>query len=625
MVKDPIVVGIDLGTTKSVIGIWRNSEPFIIPDKAGSRSIPSLVLVTSSEEIFAGTSAKRHPERYKGKNITISSVKRLMGKKGETGWGWWKTYPQEVSAFVLTELKNQAEGFLGEEVKKAVIAIPSHFDENQRRATKEAAVIADLEVLRLLNEATAAALAYGHNRQRNEKILIFDLGGGTCDISILEIGGDVFEVKCTVGDSKLGGDDFDQVIVNYIMDKLTSEFGKVEFDHIQKLMLQEISETAKKELSSNQEASIYIPGFIRNGSKYNDLNITIDRNTFEELSKALFERINMLLNRALNDSNITPIDLDSILLLGGSSRIPYVRNIFKSTLGTKPFTGVDPETCVAQGAIIEAAVLSGKVKDVLLLDVIPSSYGIGMKDGVFSPIIERNTTIPAKKSQIFTTSEDNQMTIPIIVYQGEGKFTKDNTFLTSFELKHIPPAPKGVPKIEVSFDIDADDILNVSAKDLGTGKKQVISVKGVYGLNNTQIKIMKERLKSWIFGREIRTTIVVLKDTAKYLFSKKVPALNRKEILDLEKTIGLLDRIIEKGVFDKKAKNTIASAQIDIEKAQLKVVKYERIVRDIVYLTDKIGELVPLLSSIDEKESMILNQGKDLLKDYIERKLPYDD
>lgn len=487
-----MILGIDLGTTKSVAGIWHEGKARIIPDSAGNLSIPSLVLVTQDQKICVGRKAQNHPQKYSGKNITISSIKRLTGKRGETGWGWWKTYPQEVSAFILSELRSQSEKYLGQKITDAVISIPSHFDESQRRATKEAANIAGLNVLRLMNEATAALLSYGENprnRERDQNVVVFDLGGGTLDICVATIGAGVYEVKCVEGDSNLGGDDFTQVIEDYVLSTIQKEHGKsIELDQVQKMLLREASENAKIELSSGQTANISFPGFLRIGTKFCDLSLSVDRPTFESLSKHLFDRCIDLLNKAITSSKLSPSDIDALLLLGMSSHIPHVRTIilqdlkehrrhslFKKGrsrgLRVDPFKGADPEICVAEGAIIQSAVFSGDVKDVLLLEALPCSYGVRLEEDEFSVILAKNTCPPKKHSKIFTTSRPNQRSITLDIFQGESKKASENNFLNTIELSNILPAEAGVPQIEVTFDVDANMIVNVSARDLATGSK----------------------------------------------------------------------------------------------------------------------------------------------------------
>lgn len=514
-----MILGIDLGTTKSVAGFWRDGKVNTIPDRAGNLSIPSLVLVTQDQNIIVGRKAQNHPERYSGKSITISSVKRLVGKKGEMGWGWWKTYPQEVSAFILTELRRLCEEYLGEKIRDVVIAIPSHFDESQRRATQEAAQIAGLNPLRLLNEATAACLTYGLTRlpsqKEVQKVLVFDLGGGTLDVSITELGDGVYEVKCIEGDSMLGGDDFTQVIEDYVLDIVRKKYGKeVEFDHAQRVLLKEASENAKIELSARLSANISFPGFIRIGTKFHDINVSIDGSTFETLSKHLVDRCVDLLKKAINAAALRPSDLDALLLLGGSSRIPFIREKIIQDLSEdpprsffrkrkakgfmiEPFTGVDPEVCVAQGAAIQAGVFEGSIKEVLLLEALPSSYGVQLEGDEFSIILSKNTTVPTRCSKIFTTASTNQSSISIGIFQGENEKASENTFLGTLNLSNILPAEAGVPQIEVTFDVDANMIVNTYAKDLATGKEQNLLVKSPYGLNEQQMGLMIMKLDRW--------------------------------------------------------------------------------------------------------------------------------
>jgi molecular chaperone DnaK len=503
-------VGIDLGTTKSVIAYWQYGKPHIIPDGSGNLSIPSLVLVTPDEKIYVGRKAQRHPLRYESKNITISSVKRLMGVKGETTWGSWNTYPQEISAFILAELKYQAETYFGDEITDAVIAIPAHFNENNRRATKEAAQIAGFNVLCLVNEAVAATMVYGLDRRNEEKVLVFDLGGGTLDVSVIEIGEGVFEVICVEGDSKLGGDDFDQVIVDYVMRQIYNKYGSdIELNPFQERILKDISERAKIELSSATTAQIRIPGFLNIGNQYYDLDVTLDRRTFESLSEDLFRRAVYILKKALDFAGLGPSDIDALLFLGGSSRIPYFKITIKKEFGLSPFTGVDPETCVAQGAAILAATRKGRMKEALLLDVTPNSYGVGMKGDKFHKIIKKNTTLPTKKTGVFTTIEDNQTAIPIRIYEGESEKASENTYLGTLTLEGIPPARAGTIEMEVTFDIDANGIVHASAKDttLGDGKDMTVRVDSPYRLNEVQLRTMRRNTDTWLLERRLEKTV----------------------------------------------------------------------------------------------------------------------
>ena len=620
-------VGIDLGTTKSVIGVWRDGRCRIIPDNTGHQSIPSLVLVTADDRIIAGRQAQTYPDRYRSKNITISSVKRLMGREGETGWGWWKAYPQEVSAFILAELKSQAERYLSEEIKQAVIAIPSHFDEAQRRATKEAAEIAGLEVIRLLNEATAAVLAYGFNRQVDETTLVLDFGGGTLDISVVELGGGIHQVKSIEGDSKLGGDDFDQVVLNYILDKVHQQYGSaIEWDPIQKAMLKETAEKAKIEMSSTLTTQIYIPGFLRIGHKFCDLNILLERQEFEDRSRSLVDRTMTLMEKALNSDYLQAAQLNSLLLIGGTSRIPFIREAVRKKFGREPITGVDIETCVAQGAVIQAAVLQGGLSDLMLLDCIPSSYGIGLKDDIFSPLIPKNTTIPTIGSQIFTTTMDNQSAIPIAIYQGESQKACENNFLGTVELRDIPPAAAGVPQIEVTFDVDPNMIVRVKARDKGTGKEQAIQVKSPYGLNNTQVKVMHQRLESWLSERQIsdiKSNIDLLISVIEKTLTESAIALSWDEILTLRECRASLSGTKTKKCSYKELASIVHATRTIVEKTQQKTVQYEKAVQDISNLAVKVERLAPLMGS--EKSFILLTQGVDLLNDYIQRHSSFDE
>jgi len=534
------VLGIDLGTTKSAVGVWDGRKPLILSSEFGSQSIPSLVMVTPDGEIYAGLRAARHPDRYNSKNITISSVKRMIGSKGETGWGWWKSYPQEVSSFILSELRQRAETLLESEVNRAVIAIPSHFDEAQRRATKEAATIAGIEVLRLINEATAAILAYGIARQADETVVVFDLGGGTLDVSVAEIGGGVFEVKTIEGESNLGGDDFTQVIIDYVTEQVRKKTGtEMAPDAAHILMLREAADRAKIDLSSSQSTTVHIPGFLSCGSKHTDLLVEISRDTFEALCKPLLDRAIDLLRKALHRAGVRKPD--ALLLLGGSSRIPILRQRVRAELNVEPFTGVDPETCVAQGATILAGILTGDLKDVLLLDVMPSSYGVGMQGGTFSTVIERDTTVPTKHSQLFTTTVDNQGTIGIDLFHGNGKLCADNTYVGHIDLDGIPPAPKGVPQIEVTFDADPNMIVRAIARDLGTGREREVTIRSPFGLTQVQVSMMAKRLGRWKERRSLldalpRATAIQQRITE--LLQRNRKLLDHDEISVLEARAG---------------------------------------------------------------------------------------
>ena len=620
-------VGIDLGTTKSAIGVWRDGVCRIIPDSFGHQSIPSLVLVAADERILAGRQAQKHPDRYRGKNVTISSVKRLMGRKGETGWGWWKAYPQEVSAFILAELKSQAERYLGEEIKRVVIAIPSHFDEAQRRATKEAAEIAGLEVVRLLNEATAAVLTYGFSRHGDESTLVFDFGGGTLDISVVEFGEGTYQVKSIEGETRLGGDDFDQVILNHIMGRVNEEYcSTIELDPIQTAILKEAAERAKVELSSTLATTIYIPGFLRSKHDFRDLDISLERSTFERISKHLVDRAVMLISKALNSAGVKVSDLDSVLLLGGTSRIPIVREAVRKQLGREPITGVDIETCVAQGAVIQAAVLQGLLGEVLLLDCIPSSYGIGLKGDVFSPLIPKNHTIPTSASQMFTTTTDNQSSIQITVYQGESKKASENSFLGTIELADIQSAPVGSPQIEVTFDVDTDMIVRVKARDVGTRRERTVEVKSPYGLNGPQIKVMHQRLKSWLSERRIpdlKSDIGLLISDIEKVLAGRAAALSWGEIVMLRQhSASVSETLTRRSSFGELTSILRATSSI-LEQTRRKIARYEGVIKDIDALSAKVRNLGPLMEG--EEALTLLTRGIDLLKDCLERDSSFEE
>lgn len=488
------VVGIDLGTTNSVIANMEGGEPVVIPNAEGSRITPSVVAFKKDGERLVGEMAKRqaiiNPDR------TILSIKRHMGTNYKVKIDDKEYTPQEISAMILQKLKQDAEAYLGEEIKQAVITVPAYFSDSQRQATKDAGRIAGLEVLRIINEPTAAALAYGLDKEEDQKILVFDLGGGTFDVSILELGDGVFEVKATSGNNRLGGDDFDQRIIDYLAEEFKKEHGiDLRQDRTALQRLKEAAEKAKKELSSVVSTNINLP-FItadQNGPKH--LDYTLTRAKFEELTADLVEKTMGPTRRALEDAGLTPDDIDKVILVGGSTRIPAVQEAIKKLIGKDPYKGINPDEVVALGAAIQAAVLSGEIKDVVLLDVTPLSLGIETLGGVFTKIIERNTTIPTSKSKIFTTAADNQTTVDIHVLQGERPMAKDNITLGRFQLTGIPPAPRGVPQIEVTFDIDANGIVHVSAKDKGTGKEQKITIKSNTGLSEEEIQKMIEDAK----------------------------------------------------------------------------------------------------------------------------------
>jgi molecular chaperone DnaK len=483
------VIGIDLGTTNSCMAVMEGGEAVVIPNAEGGRTTPSVVGFSKTGERLVGQVAKRqmisNPER------TIASIKRRMGSNFKVNIDDKEYTPQEISAMILQKLKADAESYLGEKIEKAIITTPAYFTDAQRQATKDAGRIAGLEVLRIINEPTAAALAYGLDKEKDQTILVFDLGGGTFDVSILELGEGIFEVKATSGNNLLGGDDFDLRIVDWLVAEFKKDTGiDLRHDRMAMQRLREAAEKAKIELSGVTTTNINLP-FITadaNGPKHLDLNLT--RAKFEDLTADLVEKTMGPTRQALADAGLEPKDIDKILLVGGSTRTPAVQEAIRKFLGKEPHKGINPDECVAVGAAIQAGVLAGEVKDVLLLDVTPLSLGIETLGNVFTKLIERNTTIPTSKSQIFSTAADGQTTVEIHVLQGERPMASDNKTLGKFLLTGIPPAPRGVPQIEVKFDIDVNGIVNVSAKDLGTNKAQSITITGTSNLSEEEIKRM---------------------------------------------------------------------------------------------------------------------------------------
>lgn len=480
------IIGIDLGTTNSCVSVMEGGEPVVIPNSEGDRTTPSVVAFSKDGERLVGKIAKN--QAVTNPENTVISIKRDMGTNKKVKIGAEEFSPQEISAMILQKLKADAESYLGQKVTEAVITVPAYFSDSQRQATKDAGKIAGLNVLRIINEPTAAALAYGVEKENEQKVLIYDLGGGTFDVSILEIGDGVFEVLATSGNNRLGGDDFDNKIMDFLVEEFKKETGiDLGQDTVAKQRLKEAAENAKKELSQAGQTTINLPFITADATGPKHMNITLTRAKFEELIKDLVAKTIEPVNNALRDAKLQASDLDQVLLVGGSTRVPLVQEEVKKITGKEANKGINPDECVAIGASIQGGVLSGDVKDLVLLDVTPLSLGLETYGGLFTKLIERNTTIPTKKTQVFTTAADGQTSVDVHVLQGEREMAANNKTLGRFQLTGIPPAPKNVPQIEVTFDIDANGIVHVSAKDLGTGKEQKIAITSSTNLTEEDI------------------------------------------------------------------------------------------------------------------------------------------
>ena len=566
------IIGIDLGTTNSCVAVMEGGEPTVIANAEGARTTPSVVAFTKTGERLVGQVAKRqavtNPDR------TVISIKREMGTNYKVNIDDKAYTPPEISSMVLAKLKADAESYLGETVSQAVITVPAYFSDAQRQATKDAGKIAGLEVLRIINEPTAAAFAYGMDKENDQKVMVYDLGGGTFDVSILDIGDGVFEVLATNGDTRLGGDDFDDAIIQYLVAEFKKENGiDLSSDRMAMQRLKEAAEKAKIELSGVTTSNINLPFITADASGPKHLDITLTRAKFNELTATLVERTIIPTKKALEDAGLSTNEIDKVLMVGGSSRIPAVNEAVQKLIGKDPHKGINPDECVALGAAIQAGVLGGDVKDIVLLDVTPLSLGIETMGGVCTRLIERNTTIPTKKSQIFSTAADNQTSVDIHVLQGEREMATDNKTLGNFMLSGIAPAPRGVPQIEVTFDIDANGIVNVSAKDLGTGQEQKITITASSNLSDEDIDKAVKEAEQYAEEDKKRKEAIEIRNNADQL------------VYQSEKTLGEVGDKVEQA--DKDA----VQAEIDKVKEALKGEDNEQIKAATEALQQKFYEI----------------------------------
>ncbi|MDH7511125.1 MAG: molecular chaperone DnaK [Methanolinea sp.] len=575
MAKEKIL-GIDLGTTFSCMAIMEAGKPIVIPNAEGQRTTPSVVAFTKDGERLVGSLAKR--QAITNPTRTIQSIKRKMGTSEKVKIDDKSYTPQEISAMILQKLKADAEAYLGEKITKAVITVPAYFNDAQRQATKDAGRIAGLEVMRIINEPTASALAYGIDKENDATVLVYDLGGGTFDVSILTLGDGVFEVKATAGNNHLGGDDFDNRIIDYLVEEFQKKEGiNLRSDPIAMQRLRDAAENAKIELSQKMKTNINLPYITTgpDGPKFLDIDLT--RAKFEQLIGDLVESTVIPVKQALSDAKLTPDQIDHVLLVGGSTRVPLVQETVRKILGKEPDKGINPDECVALGAAIQGAVLSGETKDIVLLDVTPLTLGIETLGGIATKLIERNTTIPTRKSQIFSTAADGQTSVEIHVVQGERALAKDNFTLGRFQLTGIPPAPRGVPQIEVTFDIDANGIIHVSAKDLGTGNEQAITIKGDKKLSENEIKRMVEDARKFEEeDRKKREEIEIRNSADNAIFTAE------KLLKDNAATIEPADRErVESGIAD--LRKALGGDQVDEIRA-----KMESLTESVYNITTKI-------------------------------------